>query len=90
MEDCDGGDNQQILSWSAVTNNQHYTDINITRGAAMDQVNLMTYSVSEVQRGILCGLVLHVKTEQTRAGKKVYDEEEANLASAPGPGSGQV
>ena len=56
----------------------------------MDQVNLMTYSVSEVQKGILCGLVLHVKTEQTRAGKKVYDEEEANLASAPGPGSGQV
>ena len=43
MEDCDGGDNQQILSWSAVTNNQHYTDINITRGAAMEQVNLMTY-----------------------------------------------
>ena len=38
----------------------------------------------------MCGLLLYVKTEQSRAGKKVYDEEEANLASAPGTGSGQV
>ena len=56
----------------------------------VDQGNLMTYSVSEVEKGFLCGLLLCVKTEQTRTGKKVYDEEEANLASAPGPGSGQV
>ena len=87
MEDCDGGDNQQIWSWSAVTNNQHYTDINITRGAAMDQGNLMTYILClKFRRGSYVACYCVLRLNRPGLVKRFMMKRRLTLHLPPAPG----